>query len=265
LQAGLAKEHLGGVLTVARSKANPEERSIFYPRPVSGVSYQVLLIHDASAVGETFAESLRAKGYAVKCASSLADLERVLGFWDPDMVLLDLALREGEWVPICHRLRQATSAPIVLLWSPGHEARAIRGLDADLVVRPMGITLDAFAVRMSALVDRPASGQGSVRDEVLDIGPLSIHPSRRKIDVRGHDVHFPRREYDLLLALALRPGVLRTRDELFLQLWGHRPSEPKTLDIHIRRLRAKIELTVRHPRHIVTVRGIGYYFDPAGE
>ena len=131
----------------------------------------------------------------------------------------------------------------------------------DYVTRPLDI--DTVMARVRTSLVRSLSEAGDLRDTPLEVGPLVFELARRTVRVRGEMVHFPKREYDLLLALVMHPGHIRTRVELFEEIWGHPLDHSKTLDAHMVRIRRKVEVDTSHPRHIITVRGVGFYFEPA--
>jgi two-component system response regulator RegX3 len=130
----------------------------------------------------------------------------------------------------------------------------------DYLTRPLDV--DSVLARVRTALIRSSVG-GDLRETPLEAGPLVFQLARRGVLVRGETVHFPRREYDLLLSLVLRPGHIRSRAELVHEIWGGRDLEnSKTLDAHMLRLRKKVEVDPRHPRHLLTVRSVGFYFDP---
>ena len=131
---------------------------------------------------------------------------------------------------------------------------------ADYLTRPL--TLTGVMAKISRVTGVEVHNQVATTDgETIVSGPLTINTAMRTILVRGREVPFRRREYDLVLALAMRPRHIRSRGELLNELWAHLSSDTKTIDSHAKRLRHKIEIDPQRPQHIISVRGIGYYFD----
>ena len=227
---------------------------------------RILLVEDPGPMRNALADALRAKGYGIECAGSEGEAVDWLITWNPELVLLDLSVHDGLGMTICRRVHVQSDVPIVLVAAPGCEAQVLMGLEigaTDYMVRPLD--LDAVALRIGTAMAQTVRHTVPNTERALVAGPLTINVATRTIVVRGQDVHFPRKEYDLLLSLVTQRGHIRTRRELFDELWDRGPEDPKTLDAHIQRIRKKIELDRSHPRHVITVRGIGYYFDPHGE
>jgi two-component system, OmpR family, response regulator RegX3 len=224
---------------------------------------RVLVVHPSGPLRDLMCDRLRQLGYEVQSADDGSSVLMRSGSWDLDVVLLSLD-PSSEPVPACHLLGQELGVPVILMAPQGTEPQLLACLEVcgtDFVRSP--VDLAELDVRIIGAVQKFAGGLDFASSSGVSIGPITIYPRRRAVEVRGEEVHFPAREYDLLLALASQPGRLRTRDELLEGLWGHRLADTKTLDVHVRRIRRKIERNPYYPRHIVTVRGIGYYFDPS--
>jgi two-component system response regulator RegX3 len=223
---------------------------------------RILLVEDPCPMRNALADAIGAEGFHVNAAAEESDVLATLSSWSPNLVLLDLSVDEARGLSICRRVREESSAPIVVMASPGEEARVVLALElgaTDYLTRPLDF--DSLLARMRTALTR-ATGFGDIRDGILEVGPIVLHLARREVSVRGQMTPFRKLEYDLLLALVLQPGHIRTRAELLDRVWGRRLADTKTLDAHMRRLRIKIEPDHSHPRHIITVRGVGYYFDP---
>ncbi len=221
---------------------------------------RILLIQRPTSDSEALEGLLNRDGHSVRRASSDPAALGLLNSWQPALILLDLSNSDGLGLETCRMIHSRTDTPIVLLVSPGGEAHVLVGLElgaVDYLTRP----LDPEELRLRIAV---ATRSGlPVRDEIIEVGPVAVHMARREVFVRGNRVHVPRLEYELLCALILRPGRIRTREELLQEVWSDSPPETKTLEVHIRRLRQKVEENFHEPRHVITVRGVGYYFDPS--
>ncbi|HVX21292.1 MAG TPA: response regulator transcription factor [Acidimicrobiales bacterium] len=224
---------------------------------------RILLIDDDGPMCHALRDALRSHGHVVSCANSEVEAVARLASFTPSLVLLNLSVQGGNGLLVCRRLHEMGSTPIILIARPGDEADVLTALDVgatDYVVRPL--SMEELVTRIASVTCRERSEQLG-RADVLEAGPLAIHLARRTVAVRDREVHFTRREYDLLVLLVARPGHIRTRAEILDSLWGgRRTSDTKTLDVHIRRLRGKIERDQQRPECIITVRGVGYYFDP---
>jgi two-component system response regulator RegX3 len=158
-------------------------------------------------------------------------------------------------------------APIIVLAPVDATTQLLEALESgatDYATRPLDgralLTRIHTTLARSFQIDMPAV------DETVEVGPLIIEPSRRRVSVRGTEVHFAKMEYEVLLALALRPGEILTNSELLDEIWaGRRFEDPRTLSTHIRRIRKKLEIDPGHPQHLLTVRGVGFYFNVDGQ
>jgi two-component system response regulator RegX3 len=209
-------------------------------------------------------DAIGAQGFDVIATDDEGEVLAELANWHPDLVLLDLSVHEEGGLSLCRRVREESVSAIVVMASPGEEASVLLALElgaTDYITRPFDF--DSLMARVRTALTRSGPG-ADLRDATLEVGPVLFHLARREVIVRGQSVHFPKREYDLLLALMLQPGHIRTRTELLERVWGRRIGDSKTLDAHLVRIRRKIEDDSEHRRHIITVRGVGYYFDPEG-
>ncbi len=230
-------------------------------RPANGGEPQlrILLIQQPTPMSLALEDLLRHDGHTVvRVSSDEAALELVQD-WQPGLILLDLSNQDGLGLETCRLIHARSATPILLLVSPGGEGYVLVGLElgaVDYVTRPLDLEELRLRIAVATRSNLP------MRDEVIEMGPVAVHLARREVFVRGKQVHVPRREYDLLCSLMLRPGRIRTREELHQEVWSDSPPETKSLEVHVRRLRQKIEMDFHKPRHVITVRGVGYYFDP---
>ncbi|MGH3743949.1 MAG: MtrAB system response regulator MtrA [Mycobacteriales bacterium] len=223
------------------------------------MSARVLVVDDDQALAEMLGIVLRASDFE---ASFVADGDRALGAFRavrPDIVLLDLMLPGRDGVDVCRDIRAESHVPIVMLTAKSDTLDVVAGLEAgadDYVVKPFKPA--ELVARIKARL-RTETGAG----ETLHIGP---DDDPVEIDIAGHVVRRGGRtlaltplEFDLLVALARRPRQVFTRELLLEQVWGYRhPADTRLVNVHVQRLRSKVERDVEHPDVVVTVRGVGY-------
>ena len=222
----------------------------------------VLVVEDEPSLAESIKYSLERECCRVVIAGdgeravSLARNER------PALVLLDLMLPQLSGLDVCRLIRQESNVPILILTAKDGEADKVAGLELgadDYMTKPF--SMRELISRVRAQLRRQAMGVAEVQAEILRAGPVELDVARHEGKVRGEPVRFTPREFDLLAVFLQRRGRLLTRDFLIAELWG--PDyfgDTKTLDVHVKRLRQKIELDPRRPAHLVTVRGLGYRF-----
>src|SRR5690242_16286627 len=230
-------------------------------------SSTILLVDDEEAVQKLLAYPLERDGYRVVQAR---DGEEALARFSServDLVVLDLMLPKLDGLEVCKRLRAESSVPIIMLTARDDELDKVLGLELgadDYITKPFSIR--EFRSRVRALLRRasvPRAGAGA-EDEIISSDGLTIDVGRRTVEVRGAPVQLTYVEFELLRALASNPGRVFTREMLLTALWGDAAyREPRTIDVHVRHLREKLERDPREPDYIFTVRGVGYRFrDP---
>ena len=224
---------------------------------------KVLVVDDEPNIREVVGLYLRREGYAVVSAT---DGEEALGLFRrerPDLVVLDLILPGMDGIEVCRRMREERRVPLIMLTARGEEADRAVGLEAgadDYVVKPFRPR--ELMARVSALLRETEARAGQADGGVLSFDGLRMDPKTREVVVRGTPSALTAREFDLLYHLASSPGRTFTRDELMEAVWDHEfAAEPSAVTMHVRRLREKIESDLGHPRHLVTVWGVGYRFD----
>jgi two-component system, OmpR family, response regulator RegX3 len=182
----------------------------------------------------------------------------------PDIVLLDLMLPKISGVDVCREMRRRSKVPIIMVTAKGSEVDTVVGLEVgadDYVTKPY--RLRELVARMRAVLRRTSErmpdrvpGTG---DEVLASGDLVLDPDRHEVTIRGDALDLPLKEFEVLQLLLERAGRVVTRDQLIDEVWGHDyVGDTKTLDVHIKRLRSRIEVDPSTPERILTVRGVGY-------
>jgi two-component system response regulator RegX3 len=223
----------------------------------------ILVVEDEESLAETVRYNLEREGYRVTLA---ADGRRALERFNadsPSLVVLDLMLPEISGLDVCRRIRAVSQVPIVIVTAKDAEADKVTGLELgadDYVTKPFSIRELVSRVRAN-LRRVEMSGGDADAAEILTAGPVQMDVGRHEVLVAGAVVGFPPKEFELLETLIRRKGRLLTRDRLIADVWG--PDyfgDTKTLDVHVKRIRQKVERDPHQPEHLVTVRGLGYRF-----
>lgn len=241
------------------------------PRADSPNGVTVLIAEDEESFVDALVIGLRHEGFRVSVArdgpETLARFDEV----HPDLVLLDLMLPKMSGIDVCRTLRAKTSVPIIMVTAKGEEIDTVVGLEVgadDYVTKPY--RMRELVARMRAVLRRAPQrpeerDHASLGEPTWEAGDVRIEPDQRRVFVRGEEVHLRRKEFELLSALVENAGRVMTRDMLIDRVWGSDYiGDTKTLDVHIKRLRAHIEETPSRPAIITTIRGVGYRFDPSG-
>ncbi len=226
---------------------------------------KILVVDDEPNIREVVSLYLRQEGHAVVPA---ADGEEALGLYRqelPDLVILDLILPKVDGLEVCRRMQAERRVPLIMLTARGAEADRALGLDAgadDYVVKPFRPR--ELMVRVSALLRETEARADQADGRVIAFDGMRVDPGTREVAIRGVPTTLTAREFDLLYYLASNSGCTFTRDELMEAVWAHEfAAEPSAVNVHMRRLREKIEEDPAHPRHLQTVWGVGYRFDAA--
>ena len=227
--------------------------------PDSRVSRRILFVEDEAAIFEPFSKALRRNGFEPVVARTVAEALDSADRIDPDLVLLDLNLPDGDGSDVCRGLRKDSDVPIVMLTARGTEMDRVLGLELgadDYVVKPFSSR--ELISRIRAVLRRPRRDvEGN--PEAMEIGELVIDPGARTVSLSGEPVKLARKEFDLLAQLATHAGQVVTREELMSRVWDvNWFGSTKTLDVHIRTLRRKLRDNSADPRFIETVRGVGF-------
>ena len=224
----------------------------------------VLIVDDEPIVREVVERYLRQEGYRVESAVDGPDALRRFAAARPDLVLLDLMLPGIDGLEVCRRLRAQSNVPIIMLTAKGEETDTIIGLGVgadDYVAKPFSPR--ELVARAKAVLRRAGTPRPVAEGDALRFGRLTIRPDRRGVEIDGGAVELTAREFDLLLFLASHAGQVFSRDQLLDQVWDWAyASDGGTVTVHVRRLRQKIEAEPERPRHVKTVWGAGYKFEP---
>jgi two-component system response regulator RegX3 len=223
---------------------------------------KILLVEDEAALAESVSYNLVREGFAVVQAS---DGDRALDRFRaerPQLVILDLMLPKLSGLDVCRTIRGESDVPILILTAKDSEADKVAGLELgadDYVTKPF--SMRELVSRVRAHLRRVDMGLAAPGNGRLTGGPVELVPESHDVTVRGETMSFPPKEFELLELLLVRKGRLLSRQFLIEEVWGmDYVGDTKTLDVHIKRLRQKIELDPHQPEHILTVRGLGYKF-----
>ncbi|HSK16632.1 MAG TPA: response regulator transcription factor [Gaiellaceae bacterium] len=223
----------------------------------------VLLVDDEDSVQKLLTYPLEREGYRVVQARDGEEALERYREQPVDLVVLDLMLPRLDGLAVCRRLREERSAvPIIMLTARGDEGDKVLGLELgadDYITKPFSIR--EFMSRVRALLRRAQLPPLDARVDVIEVDGLRIDASRRTVEVRGAPAQLTYLEFELLRMLAASPGRVFTRKALLDELWGGSEfRDPRTIDVHVRHLREKIERDPAEPEFIFTVRGAGYRF-----
>jgi DNA-binding response OmpR family regulator len=223
----------------------------------------ILLVDDEDAIQSLLTYPLERDGYRVVQARDGDEALRRFAEEGIDLVVLDIMLPRVDGLEVCRRLRAESTVPIIMLTARDDELDKVLGLELgadDYITKPFSIR--EFRSRVRALLRRAATPHfPGRRDEVIDRGDVVVDLPRRTVEVRGEPVQLTFVEFELLALLASEPGVVFTRRQLLERIRGSADyREPRTIDVHVRHLREKIERDSGEPELILTVRGAGYRF-----
>jgi two-component system response regulator RegX3 len=224
---------------------------------------RILVIEDEESFSDALSYMLRKEGFEVALSTTgpagLEQFERS----GADLVLLDLMLPGLSGLEVCRQLRQKSDVPVIMLTAKDAEVDKVVGLEIgadDYVTKPFSAR--ELLARIRAVLRRRGEAEEIVT-AVLETGPVRMDVDRHVVTVNGDTATMPLKEFELLEFLLRNSGRVLTRGQLIDRIWGSDyVGDTKTLDVHVKRLRAKIEPDPAHPRHLLTVRGLGYKFEP---
>jgi two-component system response regulator RegX3 len=222
----------------------------------------VLVVDDEESYRQALASGLAREGFAVECAGDGHEALRLFHRVHPDLVLLDVMLPDQSGIELCQQMRALKPVPIIMVTARDSEVDVVLGLElgaSDYVPKPF--RLRELVARMRAVLRRGVA-VAEHHEEVLHVGPVRLDAGRREVTVDDVPVELSRKEFDLLSLLMSHSGQVVTRDGCIDRLWWDQElTDTRTLDTHIKRLRRKIEPDPANPRHLVTVRGVGFRFE----
>ena len=224
----------------------------------------VLVVEDEESFIEALQVGLKREGFRVEVAR---DGKQALDLFDlvrPDLVLLDVMLPKVSGIDVCRQLRKRSQVPIIMVTAKAAEIDTVVGLEVgadDYITKPY--RLRELVARMRAVLRRaPLDRAGDLTEDALVVGDVQLDPDQHEVLIRGERVSLPLKEFELLHILLANAGRVLPRETLIDRVWGNDyVGDTKTLDVHVKRLRAKIEDDPGNPQKIVTIRGLGYKYE----
>ncbi|SHI50923.1 DNA-binding response regulator, OmpR family, contains REC and winged-helix (wHTH) domain [Geosporobacter subterraneus DSM 17957] len=226
------------------------------------MTHKILIVDDEPILLKGLKYSLEQESYQIETAAD--GKEALLKASDEafDLIILDLMLPEIDGLEVCRRIREQSMVPIIMLTAKGEDTSKILGLEYgadDYLTKPFNIL--ELKARIKAILRRVQSTEYLSPTSVLKIEDFTINTLGRKVIFRNEEINLTAKEFDLLLLLASNPGKIYSREELLEIIWGYEYfGDLRTVDVHVRRLREKIEKNSSQPEYILTKWGVGYYF-----
>ena len=224
----------------------------------------MLVVEDEESFVDALMVSLRREGFLVHVARDGVAALEAFDEVRPDLILLDVMLPKLSGVDVCREIRKRSQVPIIMVTAKSEEIDAVVGLEVgadDYVTKPYRFR--ELVARMRAALRRVSHDDRSTdaSDGLLEVGDVALDPDRHEVVIRGEPVALPLKEFELLALLLENAGRVLTRDTLISRVWGYDyVGDTKTLDVHVKRLRRKVELDPSDPQRIVTIRGLGYKY-----
>ncbi len=231
---------------------------------------RVLVVEDDRTLLEVLRYNLSNEGYEVIVATDGAEALELARAQKPDLIILDIMLPKLDGFDVCRILRSETNIPIVMLTAKTEEVDRVVGLELgadDYIIKPF--SMRELLARAKAVVRRSTLAREEAESPAVEpasglvtIGELQIDIDRRRVYLAGVDLEVSPKEFELLHYLIANRGRVFDREHLLERVWGYNyVGDPRTVDVHVRWLRQKIEADPSHPRHLVTVRGVGYKYE----
>jgi DNA-binding response OmpR family regulator len=223
---------------------------------------KILVVDDEPLITESLAYSLGLEGFEVETVADGSQVLEVFGKFQPDLVVLDIMLPGMSGLEVCRRLRSISAVPVIMLTARGDEIDRVMGLEVgadDYLAKPFSFR--ELHARIRAVLRRVELDQGTQAEQTITVGELTLDHVARQIFKGSQELDLSAREFDLLSVLIEHAGQALSRESLQDQVWGEGwIGDPRTLSVHVRWLRLKIEDDPANPRYIHTVRGFGYRF-----
>lgn len=225
---------------------------------------KALVVDDEPSIVKGLRYSLEQEGMQVDCAYDGKEAVNLARETDYDIVLLDVMLPIHDGYEVCQMIREFSNMPIIMLTAKGDDMDKILGLEYgadDYITKPFNI-LEVKA-RIKAIIRRSsqASALGQKNGKQITVGDLTLDSESRAVVINGKEVNLTAKEFDLLELLLMNPGKVYSREKLLNIVWGYEyPGDVRTVDVHVRRLREKIETNASDPKYVHTKWGVGYYF-----
>lgn len=224
---------------------------------------KILVVDDELPIVEAVSYNLQKEGYTVLTASDAEQCLEVVRSESPDIIILDVMLPSASGFDVCRMLRKQSNVPIIMLTARAEETDRVVGLELgadDYITKPFSIR--ELLARVKTVLRRASSSEQPLRSsDITEIGDLRIDPARYEVSIGTQVVNLSPKEFELLRFLATHPGLVFSRQVLLDRVWGTEAFvEERTVDVHIRWIREKIEQNPSQPVRILTVRGVGYKF-----
>ena len=227
------------------------------------MSRRVLVVDDEKLIVKGIRYSLEQDGMDVDCAYDGEEALKLAKENAYDIILLDIMLPKHDGFEVCQMIREFSDVPIIMLTAKGDDMDKILGLEYgadDYITKPFNI-LEVKA-RIKAIIRRMTKqAQGQTEDKILSKGEMKIDCESRRVFIADREINLTAKEFDLLELLAMNPNKVYSRENLLNIVWGYEyPGDARTVDVHIRRLREKVETNPSDPKYVYTKWGVGYYF-----
>ena len=227
------------------------------------MSRRVLVVDDEKLIVKGIRYSLEQDGMDVDCAYDGDEALKLAKENAYDIILLDIMLPKHDGFEVCQMIREFSDVPIIMLTAKGDDMDKILGLEYgadDYITKPFNI-LEVKA-RIKAIMRRVTKqAQGQTEDKILNKGEMKIDCESRRVFIADREINLTAKEFDLLELLAMNPNKVYSRENLLNIVWGYEyPGDARTVDVHIRRLREKVETNPSDPKYVYTKWGVGYYF-----
>ncbi|MFT0848378.1 response regulator transcription factor [Actinomycetaceae bacterium L2_0104] len=222
---------------------------------------QILVVDDEPVFRDTLAFNLRRDGYEVVTAGDGVAAVEAFESASPDLILLDLMLPGISGIEVCKRVRESSSVPIIMVTAKDDEIDKVVGLEVgadDYLTKPYSYR--ELLARIRAVLRRSIpEAPPTEPSEVLRVGRIEMDTEAHEVRVNGREIQMPLREFELLELFLNNPDRVLTRNQILDRIWGlNYIGDTKTLDVHVKRIRSKIEEDPSHPKALITVRGLGY-------
>ena len=227
-------------------------------------SHTVLVVEDEESFVDALLVGLKKEGFRVEVARDGIEALDMFDRVQPDIILLDVMLPKVSGIDVCRQLRKKSQVPIIMVTAKAAEIDTVVGLEVgadDYITKPY--RLRELVARMRAVMRRaPLDRAGELTEGALQVGDITLDPEQHEVVIRGEKTSLPLKEFELLHLLLANAGRVLPRETLIDRVWGNDyVGDTKTLDVHIKRLRAKIESDPANPDKIITIRGLGYKFE----
>lgn len=223
---------------------------------------KILVVDDEKLIVKGIKFSLEQEGWSVDAAYDGEEALTCVKNNQYDVMILDVMLPKYDGLQVCQLVREFSNLPIIMLTAKGEDMDKIMGLEYgadDYVTKPFNIL--ELKARIKAILRRAQPIEKNTQKKTIEVGDLRLELSSRRVFIKQHEINLTAKEFDMLELFATHPGKVYSRDQLLDTIWGKEyPGDVRTVDVHVRRLREKIEPNPGQPEYIYTKWGVGYYF-----